>query len=151
MRPAMAPYSTRRLSRTCRSVLGGGALACLVGGAVLAQEEAGRPSYDEISRLVGGLDADDEATRCRAARDLAKLGPAAAEAVPVLFARLGEKSSEVRDAALDAIGYRGVMSVEFESYRYYRAILGSDPARASALSMEQLVALEHVMPEGLFS
>jgi sugar phosphate isomerase/epimerase len=54
-------------------------------------------------------------------------------------------------AALDAIGYRGVMSVEFESYRYYRAILGSDPARASALSMEQLVALEHVMPEGLFS
>ncbi len=54
-------------------------------------------------------------------------------------------------ASLDAVGYRGVMSVEFESYRYYRTILKSDPARASALSMEQLVALEEFIPEGMFA
>ena len=53
--------------------------------------------------------------------------------------------------ALDEVGYRGVMSVEFESYRYYRTILKSDPVRASALSMEQLVALEELIPEGLFA
>lgn len=52
-------------------------------------------------------------------------------------------------AALDAAAYRGVMSVEFESYRYYRTILKSDPARASELSMEQLRALEDLMPEGM--
>lgn len=51
---------------------------------------------------------------------------------------------------LDEIGYRGFMSVEFESFRYYRTILKSDPARASALCMEQLVALEELVPEGMF-
>ena len=51
--------------------------------------------------------------------------------------------------ALDAARYRGVMSVEFESYRYYRTILKSDPARASELSMQQLRALEDLLPEGM--
>ncbi|EXL01994.1 sugar phosphate isomerase/epimerase family protein [Aquamicrobium defluvii] len=51
--------------------------------------------------------------------------------------------------ALDAAGFRGFMSVEFESYRYYRNILKSDPAKASELSMEQLRALEDLLPEGL--
>lgn len=51
--------------------------------------------------------------------------------------------------ALDAARYRGVMSVEFESYRYYRTILRSDPARASELSMQQLHALEDLLPEGM--
>lgn len=54
-------------------------------------------------------------------------------------------------AALDEIGFRGYMSVEFESYAYYRNILASAPDRASALSMEQLRALEGVMPRGLLS
>lgn len=51
--------------------------------------------------------------------------------------------------ALDAARFRGVMSVEFESYRYYRTILKSDPARASELSMQQLRALEDLLPEGM--
>lgn len=51
--------------------------------------------------------------------------------------------------ALDAARYRGVMSVEFESYRYYRTILKSDPTRASELSMQQLRALEDLLPEGM--
>ena len=52
-------------------------------------------------------------------------------------------------AALAAIQYRGYMSVEFESYKYYRTILKSDPAAASAISMAQLRALEDLVPAGL--
>jgi sugar phosphate isomerase/epimerase len=44
-------------------------------------------------------------------------------------------------AALDEIGYAGYLSVEFEAFTYYRTVLGSDPARAAALSMEQCQAL----------
>ncbi|MCY0149657.1 sugar phosphate isomerase/epimerase [Hoeflea sp. G2-23] len=51
--------------------------------------------------------------------------------------------------ALDAVGYRGFMSVEFEAYRYYSAILKNDPGKASEISMQQLRALEAYMPEGL--
>ena len=54
-------------------------------------------------------------------------------------------------STLDEVGYRGFVSVEFEAYRYYQTILKSDPSRASALSMEQLVALEEFVPEGMFS
>lgn len=68
-----------------------------------------------------------------------------------IFPLIGEGLVEwkVVFEALDAARYRGVMSVEFESYRYYRTILKSDPARASELSMQQLRALEELMPEGL--
>lgn len=44
-------------------------------------------------------------------------------------------------AALDAIGYAGYMSVEFEAFTYYRTVLGNDPVRAARLSMEQCRAL----------
>ncbi|MBK5111682.1 MAG: sugar phosphate isomerase/epimerase [Thermoleophilia bacterium] len=44
-------------------------------------------------------------------------------------------------AALEKIGYEGPMSVEFEAYRYYEQILGSDPEAAAALAMEQVRAL----------
>lgn len=50
--------------------------------------------------------------------------------------------------ALDAASYRGFMSVEFEAYRYYRTILKNDPEKASEISMQQLRALEALMPEG---
>lgn len=52
-------------------------------------------------------------------------------------------------AALAAIQYRGYMSVEFESYKYYKTILKSDPAAASAVSMVQLRALEDLLPAEL--
>lgn len=70
-----------------------------------------------------------------------------------IFPLIGEGSVpwDVFFAALDAIGYRGVMSVEFESYRYYRTVLRNDPVAASALSMRQLVALEALMPAGMLS
>ena len=47
-------------------------------------------------------------------------------------------------AALEGVGYNGFLSVEFESFAYYRDILGSDPERAASLSMEQLRQLLQV-------
>ena len=44
-------------------------------------------------------------------------------------------------AALDDIGYRGYLSVEFEAFTYYRTVLKNDPVRAAQLSMEQCRAL----------
>jgi len=44
-------------------------------------------------------------------------------------------------AALDEIRYDGFLTVEFESFAYYRTVLDSDPSRAAAISMEQIRAL----------
>ncbi len=44
--------------------------------------------------------------------------------------------------ALDEIGYRGYLTVEFESFGYYERILGSDPMAAARLSLEQIGQLE---------
>jgi sugar phosphate isomerase/epimerase len=43
--------------------------------------------------------------------------------------------------ALDEIGYRGFCSVEFESFDYYRRVLGGDPEAAARVSIEQVRAL----------
>ena len=43
--------------------------------------------------------------------------------------------------ALDDIGYEGVLSVEFEAFKYYDRVLKNDPARAAAISMEQIRSL----------
>lgn len=60
-----------------------------------------------------------------------------------LFCMLGEGRVPWPEtlAALDRIGYEGPLSVEFESYRYYEQILGSDPAAAAALARGQVAAL----------
>jgi len=42
---------------------------------------------------------------------------------------------------LDAIGYDGYLSVEFESFKYYETVLKGDPVAAARLSMEQIRAL----------
>lgn len=44
-------------------------------------------------------------------------------------------------AALDAIGYTGFYSVEFESSAYYHRILGGDPEAAARISIEQVETL----------
>jgi len=44
-------------------------------------------------------------------------------------------------AALDEVGYEGAMAVEFESYRYYEQVLGSDPEAAAQLAASQVKAL----------
>ncbi len=44
-------------------------------------------------------------------------------------------------AALDDIGYRGYLSVEFEAFTYYRTVLGGDPVKAAQLSRDQCRAL----------
>lgn len=43
--------------------------------------------------------------------------------------------------ALEETGYSGALSVEFESYRYYEQVLGSDPEAAARLAREQVRAL----------
>jgi len=60
-----------------------------------------------------------------------------------LFPLLGEGLVPWQDlfTTLDDIGYEGFMSVEFESFTYYRTVLGSDIKAAARLSMEQLKAL----------
>jgi sugar phosphate isomerase/epimerase len=45
-------------------------------------------------------------------------------------------------AALDDIGYDVFLTVEFESFDYYRRVLRNDPVAAARLSMEQLRQLE---------
>ena len=44
-------------------------------------------------------------------------------------------------AALDAVGYSGALSIEFEAYSYYKQVLGSDPSAAAVLAAEQARAL----------
>jgi inosose dehydratase len=60
-----------------------------------------------------------------------------------IFPLLGEGSIdwEAFTRALDEVGYDGYLSVEFESFAYYRQVLGGDPARAAELSMEQVRGL----------
>jgi len=57
-----------------------------------------------------------------------------------LFPLLGEGLVPWKDlfAAVDDIGYTGFMSVEFESFTYYRTVLESDVEAAARVSMEQL-------------
>lgn len=43
--------------------------------------------------------------------------------------------------ALDEVGYAGPLSVEFEAYRYYAQVLGSDPEAAARLARAQVDAL----------
>lgn len=60
-----------------------------------------------------------------------------------IFCLLGEGNVPWPEtfAALDRVGYTGPMSVEFEAYRYYEQVLGSDPEAAAELAMEQVNAL----------
>lgn len=44
-------------------------------------------------------------------------------------------------SALEAAGYRGPLTVEFEAYRYYETVLGRDPEAAARLAREQVGAL----------
>ena len=61
-----------------------------------------------------------------------------------IFPLLGEGQVPWADffAALDDIRYRGHLSVEFESWDYYRQVLGSDPVAAARLSLELLRRLD---------
>jgi sugar phosphate isomerase/epimerase len=61
-----------------------------------------------------------------------------------VFPLLGEGVVPWADlfAAVDDIGYEGYLTVEFESWDYYRQVLRSDPLEAARLSMEILGRLE---------
>ena len=61
-----------------------------------------------------------------------------------IFPLLGEGVVPWADffAAIDDIGYQGYLSVEFESWDYYRQVLGSDPVAAARVSRELLGRLD---------
>ena len=60
-----------------------------------------------------------------------------------IFCLLGEGAVPWPETfqALSDIDYKGALSVEFEAYRYYEQVLGSDPAAAAKLSYQQVMAL----------
>lgn len=60
-----------------------------------------------------------------------------------MFPLLGEGMVDwkVFFKALDEIGYKGFLSVEFESFKYYRNVLKNDPVKAAEISMEQIKEL----------
>ena len=57
-----------------------------------------------------------------------------------VFPLLGEGRVNWKDLfeALDAIGYDGYCSMEFESFRFYRQVLKNDPEAAARLLLEQV-------------
>lgn len=61
-----------------------------------------------------------------------------------VFPLLGEGIVPWADffAAIDDIGYEGYLTVEFESWDYYRQVLRSDPVEAARLSLEILGHLD---------
>ena len=60
-----------------------------------------------------------------------------------LFPIIGEGNVNWKEffTAMDEIGYDGYMSVEFESFNYYKQILNNDPEAAAAISMEHVKKL----------
>ena len=65
-----------------------------------------------------------------------------------VFPLLGEGNVNWKEffAALDDIAYQGFCSVEFESFGYYRNILGEDPEAAARISIELLRKLSGEIP-----
>ena len=63
-----------------------------------------------------------------------------------MFPLLGEGIIDWRAflMALKNIGYKGFLSVEFESFGYYTKILNRDPVKAARLSMEHLKKLVEI-------
>jgi sugar phosphate isomerase/epimerase len=61
-----------------------------------------------------------------------------------IFPLLGEGVVPWADffAAVDEIGYEGYLTVEFESWDYYRQVLRSDPVEAARISLELLAWLD---------
>jgi sugar phosphate isomerase/epimerase len=60
-----------------------------------------------------------------------------------MFPLLGEGQVpwDIFFGSLEEIGYKGFLSVEFESFGYYSRILGNDPREAARLSMVQIERL----------
>lgn len=105
-------------------------------------------NYDPSHDILCGLEDVGWIIRQWAAKDRIKhvhLKDAAgiAEARRFIFPMLGEGRVDwtVFFRTLEEVGFTGSMSVEFESFRYYETVLGSDPEEAARLSMHQLKRL----------
>lgn len=60
-----------------------------------------------------------------------------------IFPLIGEGNVDWKSffLALDEIGYNGFMSVEFESFKYYRQILQGDSSKAASISFDNIMCL----------
>ena len=65
------------------------------------------PAAVALPSLIEALEDRDLYSRLNAARDLAKLGPAAAPALPSLIEALGDRDEDVRRAVVEALGQIG--------------------------------------------
>ena len=74
---------------------------------------------------------------------LGTFGKPGMEGEDFIFCLLGEGAVPWPETfqALSDIDYKGALSVEFEAYRYYEQVLGSDPAAAAKLSYLLVMAL----------
>lgn len=65
-----------------------------------------------------------------------------------IFPQIGEGLVDWQQffAELQAVGYAGYLSVEYEAYRYYATVLENDAEAASSQAMQQLRALERLLP-----
>ena len=87
---------------------------------------------------------DHELQRIRAFRpETVKDAVGIAEQGKFLFPLLGEGRVDWAGffRALDDLGYEGFMSVEFESFEYYRTVLKGDVEQAARMSMMQIEEL----------
>ena len=66
-----------------------------------------------------------------------------------IFPLLGEGNVNWQEffKALDEIGYQDYMSVEFESFTYYKQVLDSDPEAAAKISIEQVIEIRNKSAE----
>lgn len=71
------------------------------------------------------------------------IGEPGTEGDSFMFPLIGEGRTDwgAFFAALDAVGYTGALSIEFESYRYHEQVLGGDPEAAARLGIETLGAV----------
>ncbi|MFA5139007.1 MAG: HEAT repeat domain-containing protein [Elusimicrobiota bacterium] len=73
----------------------------------LAEDHGQKPSHDPMPELLKALRQGAEKLRCRAADELGKMGPSAAEAVPELLLAAEDRSARLRANAALALGNIG--------------------------------------------
>src|SRR5438067_2412116 len=95
-----ALFAENRCVTACQSRGGNAVLRVILTGYLVSIALAGSTVYaataKEVQKLLAQLKDKDISERQTALRQLAKLGPEAAEAVPVLVAALTDKNKEIR-------------------------------------------------------
>ena len=78
---------------------------------VATGESLATSGQDPVPGIIDRLSGDDEAQILVASEDLARLGPLAAEAIPVLSKRLHDANQNIRKSATRALGQMGHLAI----------------------------------------